>query len=50
MDFFGMVPVNPVPCKMMGLLCWVAAVAAAAAATVAAFSSLSFLIIRVLLW
>ena len=50
LDFFGMVPVNPVPCRMMGLLCWVVAVAAAAAATAVALSSLSFLIIKVLLW
>ena len=50
LDFLGMVPVKPVPCRMMGLLCWAVAVAAAAAATTAAFSSLSFLIIRVLRW
>ena len=50
LGFLGMVPVNPVPCRMMGLLCWAVAVAAVAAATAAAFSSLSFLIIRVLRW
>ena len=50
LGFLGMVPVYPVAGRMMGLLCGVVIAAAAATAIAVAFSSLSFRIIRVLLW
>jgi hypothetical protein len=50
LGFLGMVPVYPVAGRMMGLLCGVVMAAAAATATAVAFSSLSFLIIKFLLW
>ena len=50
LGFLGMVPVYPVEGRIIGLLCGVVTLAAAAKATAVAFSSLSFLIIKVLLW
>jgi hypothetical protein len=50
LGFLGMVPVYPVGGRMIGLLCGVVIADAAATATAVAFSSLSFLIIKVLLW